>query len=330
MREGSLSSLAGIAMDLCKWQNRTSRRIQMDISEGLRKFCYDRVYRLASAYNLTLSDGLEYEEGFSTVADILNIPQEAREDIFLEVLWNAKVAGIPYYELSPINQFIVAIPPYVLYCIANELTGDSNLNQEATMLKDDVSFYRYLQEEIGFNIAQEVKGALWKPRLFGLGKLLDSVSSLRYRKSRKQGEKVDTIIRGLDLILETLFIELVDIYKSEYPTDAEETNLMRAGTVLNELVIEELRGEQTTFKEKNADFIEKEKTRLLKLDRIRKRVLTFLAAKGAFYKDMNSSKAMIWVNGAKELDPMVIIPDSLDKVIESIEEYSNNLPRNDK
>ena len=198
------------------------------------------------------------------------------------------------------------------------------------MLKDDVSFYRYLQEEIGFNIAQEVKGALWKPRLFGLGKLLDSVSSLRYRKSRKQGEKVDTIIRGLDLILETLFIELVDIYKSEYPTDAEETNLMRAGTVLNELVIEELRGEQTTFKEKNADFIEKEKTRLLKLDRIRKGVLTFLAAKGAFYKDMNSSKAMIWVNGAKELDPMVIIPDSLNKVIESIEAYSNNLPRNDK
>ena len=67
----------------------------MDISEGLRKFCYDRVYRLASAYNLTLSDRLEYEDGFSAVADILNIPQEAREDIFLEVLWNAKVAGIP-------------------------------------------------------------------------------------------------------------------------------------------------------------------------------------------------------------------------------------------
>jgi len=330
MREGSLSSLAGIAIDLRKWQNRTSRGIQMDISEGLKEFCYDRVYKLASAYNLTLSDGLEYEEGFNTVADILGISQEAKEDIFLKVLYSSKVAGIPYHELSPVNQFIVSIPPYVLYCIANELTSDSRLKQEATMLKDDTSFYRYLQEEIGVNISQEIKGALWKPRLFGLGKLVDSVSNLRYRKGRKQGEQVDAIIRGLDLILQTLFRALADIYASEYPTDAKETNLWRATTVLNELVIEELRGEQITFKEKNADFIKEEKIRLLKLERVRRGILSFLAAKGALYKHMNSPKAMIWVNGAQELDPMVIIPDSLDKIIESIEEYLDNLPRNGK
>lgn len=302
----------------------------MDISEGLRKFCYDRVHKLANAYNLVLSDGLEYEKGFIAVMDMLGIPEEAREDIFVEVLYCAKVAGIPYHQLSPINQFIVAIPPYVSYCIAIELTGDSNLRTEGTMLKRDASFYRYLQEEIGVNIAQEVKGALWKPRLLGLGRLLDFISKSRYRKGRKEGEEADTIIRGLDVILETIFVELADIYRSEYPADPEETNLMRAGTVLNELVIEELRGEQITFKEMNADFIRGEKSRLLKLERIRNGILTFLAAKGAFYQDMNSPKAMIWVNGAKELDPMVIIPNSREKIIESIEAYLNNLPCNDK
>jgi len=143
----------------------------MDISEGLKRFCYDCVYELAIAYNSTLSDGLEYEEGFNTVADMLGVPQQAKEDI----------------ELSPINQFIVSIPPYVLYCIENKLKGDSSLKQEASTLVDDGSLYRYLQT-IGMSISQEIKGALWKPRLFGLGKLLDAISKLRYRKGRQEGE----------------------------------------------------------------------------------------------------------------------------------------------
>ena len=302
----------------------------MDISEGLKNFCYDCVYELANAYNLTLSDGLEYEEGFNTVADMLGVPQKVKEDIFSQVLYFSKVAGIPYHKLSPINQFIVSIPPYVLYCIENKLKGDSSLKQEATTLEDDGSFYRYLQEKIGMSIAQEIKGALWKPRLFGLGKLLDSVSGLRYRKSRKGGEQADTIIKGLDLILRELFTTLVDVYKHKFPSDTEETNLMRAGTVLNELVIEELRGEQIAFKEKNADFIKREKIRLLKLERIRKGILSFLTAKGAFYRYMNSPKAIIWINGAKELEPGIIIPSSLDKVIETISTYLHNSPNNDK
>ncbi len=301
----------------------------MDISEGLRKFCYDCVYELANAYNLTLSNGVEYEEGFNTVADMLGVPQKAKEDIFSQVLYFSKVAGIPYHELSPVNQFIVSIPPYVLYCIENKLKGDSSLKQEATTLKDDGSFYRYLQEKIGMSIAQEIKGALWKPRLFGLGKLLDSVSDLRYRKSRKEGEQADTVITGLDLILKNIFMELVVIYTSEYPTDTEETNLMRAGTVLNELVIE-VRSETVAFKEKNADFVKREKIRLLKLERIRKGILSFLTAKGAFYRYINSPKAIIWVNGAKELEPSIVIPSSLDKIIEVIKAYLNSLPDNDK
>ena len=72
---------------------------------------------MANAYNLTLSDGVEYEAGFNTVAVMLGVPQKAKEDIFSQVLYFSKVAGRPYHELSPINQFIVSIPPYVLYCI---------------------------------------------------------------------------------------------------------------------------------------------------------------------------------------------------------------------
>lgn len=301
----------------------------MDISKGLKKFCYDSIYELANAYNSTLSAGLEYEKGFNRVTDMLGVPQKAKEDIFLEVLYFSKVAGIPYHKLSPVNQFIVTIPPYVLYCMKNKLPDDSNLKEEAAILKDDGSFYRYLQAQ-SMSIAQEIKGALWKPRLLGLGKLLDSISGLRYRKSRKEGQQADTIMTGSDLILKELFVTLVDIYTGEFPTDTEETNLMRAGTVLNELIIEELRGEQVKFKEKNADFIKKEKIRLLKLERIREGILSFLTAKGAFYRYMNSPKAIIWINGAKELEPGIIIPDSLDKIIEVIKTYLNNSPDNDK
>ena len=183
------------------------------------------------------------------------------------------------------------------------------------------SFYRYLQEQIGMKIAQEIKGALRKPRLLGLGKLLNSLSGLKYRASGKEGQQADAIINGLDLILRNIFMTLLDIYTDEHPYDTTETNSMRAGTVLNELVVEELRGKQIAFKEKNADFIKREKIRLLKMERIRKGILSFLTAKGAFYRYMNSPKAIIWINGAKELEPDIIIPSSLDKVIEVIEKY---------
>jgi len=157
----------------------TPKRTYMDISEELNKFCYDCVYELANVYNLTLSAGSEYEEGFNRVTDMLSVPKKAKEDIFLEVLYFSKVAGIPYHKLSPVNQFIVTIPPYVLYCIKNKLPDDSRLKEEAAILEDNASFYRYLQEKIGMKITQEIKGALWKPKLFGLGKLLDFGSRVR-------------------------------------------------------------------------------------------------------------------------------------------------------
>ena len=293
----------------------------MEISEELRSFCYDRIYELASAFNSTLSAGLEYEDGFNIVMDSLVVPEKEKKNILFEAFYFSKVAGIPYHKLSPVNQFMVAVPPYVCYCLENKLPGNRRLKEEATTLKDDPTFYRYLQEQLGMKISQEIKGALWRPKLPGLGKLVDSVSGLRCRTSRRQGQQADTIITGLDSILRELFMTLADIYTDKFPSDTEENNLERAGTILNELVLEELRGEQVTFKENNADFINKEKIRLLKLERIRKGILSFLTAKGAFYRYMNSPKAIIWINGARELEPGVIIPTRLDEIIEVIEKY---------
>lgn len=297
----------------------------MKISEELERFCYDSIYELANAYNSTLIAGIEYEEGFNQVADILGVPLKAKENIFHNMLYFSKVAGIPYHELSPINQFIISIPPYIYFCIENKIPDDSGIKHEATMLVnnlvDNNKFYRYLQEKIGVSIAQKIKGALWRPSLFGLDKVLDNITSLRYKKSRKEGEQADAIIRGLNLILETLFTKLLDIYESKFPTNLHETNLMRAGTILNELVKEELRGEQNVFKDNNKDFIKRETIRLLKLEIIRKGILSFLTAKGAFYQYINSPKSIIWVKAAEELEPDVIIPDSLDRIIEVINQY---------
>jgi len=44
-------------------------------------------------------------------------------------------------------------------------------------------------------------------------------------------------------------------------------------------------------------------------------------AKGALYKSWDSPKADIWINGAQELEPSVIIPDKLNKIQEIIEKY---------
>jgi hypothetical protein len=234
----------------------------MEISEELRSFCYDRIYELASTFNSTLSAGLEYEDGFNIVMDSLVVPEKEKKNILSEAFYLSKVAGIPYHKLSPVNQFMVAVPPYVCYCLENKLPDNRGLKEEATILKDDPTFYRYLQEQLGMKISQEIKGALWRPKVPGLGKLVDSISGLKYRTRRKEGQQADTIIRGLDLILKDLFVTLADIYESEFPTDTENNNLMIAGTVLNELVIEELRGEQVAFKESNADFIKREKFKL--------------------------------------------------------------------
>lgn len=287
----------------------------MEISGKLQHFCYDCIYELGNAFNYSLSAGFEYENGFNRVMDILNMPEGERGNILSGVFRFSDEAGIPYYKLSPLNQFIVTIPPYILYCLKNRLPDDTKLKEEAIQLMNDVHFVRFLQEELGMKISQEIKGALWRPNFLGW-----AFGKLGVRRGRKD-QKVIKIIEGLNTILKELFIILLDLYKKKFPSNDEQNNLQIAGVVVNELVLEELRGEQVTFKENNADFINNEKIRVLKVEKIRMAVLSFLTAKGALYKSWDSPKAAIWINRAKELEPGIIIPNKLKEILEIIEKY---------
>ncbi len=287
----------------------------MEISEKLQSFCYDCLCELGNAFNYSLSIGFEYEDGFNRVMDILNVPEGERGNILSGVFRFSDEAGILYYKLSPLNQFIVTIPPYILYCLKNRLPDDMELKEEAIHLMNDVHFNRYLQEELGVKISQEIKGALWRPNFLGwaFGKV--------GRRWRRKDQQVIKIIEGLNTILKELFVILLDLYKKKFFSDDEQNNLQRAGVLLNELVLERLKGEQVAFKEKNADFINNEKIRVLKIDKIKMAVLSFLTAKGALYKSWDSPKADIWINRAQELEPSVIIPDKLNEIQEIIEKY---------
>jgi len=287
----------------------------MKISEKLQSFCYDYLYELGNAFNYSLSAGFEYEDGFNRVMDILNVPEGERGNILSGVFRFSNEAGIPYYKLSPLNQFIVTIPPYILYCLKNRLPDDTKLKEEAIQLMNDIHFVRYLQKELGVKISQEIKGALWRPNF--LGWAFGKVGGRRGRKDHQ----VIKIIEGLNTILKELFAILLDLYKKKFPSDVKQNNLQRAGVVLNELVLEELRGEQVAFKENNVNFINNEKIRVLKIDKIKMAVLSFLTAKGALYKSWESPKADIWINEAQELEPSVIIPDTLNEIQEIIEKY---------
>lgn len=135
------------------------------LSEKLQDFCYRCVYELASAFNEVLLSGKEYEVGFNEVMYILGVPESKREEIFSKTLFVSQSSGLLYHRLSPLNQFIVTITPYVFYCLINKLPEDEELSQEVqTILNDeDSTFPRYLQEKLGIKISQEIKGALWRP-----------------------------------------------------------------------------------------------------------------------------------------------------------------------
>ncbi len=140
----------------------------MVISERLKSFCYDSVYELASAFNTVLLAGKEYEIGFNEVMSILCVQTAERKVIWSGALVCAEMACIPYHTLSPLNQFIVTIYPYVRYCLENKLPDDKTLREEADTLLNDGAFPRYVQEQLGVKISQEVKGALWRPSPVGM------------------------------------------------------------------------------------------------------------------------------------------------------------------
>ncbi len=136
---------------------------------------------------------------------------------------------------------------------------------------------------------------------------------------KKPPKEQEDIINGLDNILTCLFVVLLNLYKAEFANDSDETNRHRAGVILNEIVLEELRGDQIDFKNQNIDFIDKEKKKVLETTGIRRGIISFLAAKGALYKNWGHSKADLWINEAKRLHPDVIIPKSLSDILQEID-----------
>ena len=138
----------------------------MEISKDLHKICWAWVYELAVAFNETLSRGIEYEPCFEIVMNMLSVPPREIVPIF-SVTLTPNIEGIPYHKLSPLNQFITTIPGYVAYCLQNKLPDNEDLSREAAILIENPAFPRYLQEEIGFPVSQEVKGALSRPNIRG-------------------------------------------------------------------------------------------------------------------------------------------------------------------
>lgn len=142
------------------------KEIETEISKNLYEICRSRIYELAISFDKTLSMGIEYEACFEIVMDMLSVPSEQRTAIF-EVTVTPNMEGIPYYKLSPLNQFITTIPGYVFYCLKNKLPDNEDLFNEAATLMKNPGFPRYLQEAIGVPVSQEVKGALWRPNILG-------------------------------------------------------------------------------------------------------------------------------------------------------------------
>ncbi len=126
-------------------------------------------------------------------------------------------------------------------------------------------------------------------------------------------------IEGLDHILAWIFIVLMERYQHMFPDDLRERNRHRAGVVINELVVEDLRGDQVQFRRENSGFIEREKEEAIRLDCISKGVLSFLVAKGGLYKSWGHPDADIWITEAKKMESNIAIPSTVKDVQELID-----------
>ena len=183
----------------------------LDISPQLESFCRDYITALGEALDTAIRvHRKEYEAGFNEAMDLLcsgivvpglglrrmsqfefttrmemqdnpfqlGIPKKDRPPILAEIELLAELGGILYNKMSPLNQFIVTIQPYVYYCLEKYLPNDPGLQEEAKRLMKTDSFPRYLTENLGYTISQKIKGAFWMPipklnrfltRLFGFG-----------------------------------------------------------------------------------------------------------------------------------------------------------------
>jgi len=133
--------------------------------------------------------------------------------------------------------------------------------------------------------------------------------------TREQEEAID----GLDEILKCIGKILCIRYRTMFPADPAHTIVLRAFTVLNELVVKDLRGELVRFYRDNSEFVEREKKEVMMLEEVKKGVLNFLVAKGGYYLSSGIPFAEPWINEAKKVDTNIDIPKTLEDVRETIE-----------
>jgi hypothetical protein len=155
----------------------------VQISKQLELFCRDYITALGHALDIAIRVVREeYDAGFNLAMDGLSrgpvglglnsrnpfqfgVLKEDR--ILAEIKLLAEAGGIPYNKMSPLNQFIVTIQPYIYYCLEKYLPNDPGLREEAKRLMNTNGFQHYLTKNLGYPISQTIKGAFWVPKPFG-------------------------------------------------------------------------------------------------------------------------------------------------------------------
>ena len=154
----------------------------IEITPQLESFCRDYITVLAIHLDVVIRvRRKEYESAFNEVMDSLSsvgpalarrrnpfrfvVRIEDRQQLLTEIKLLAEAGGIPYNRLSPLNQFLVTIPPYLFYCLERYLQDDPDLQEEARRLMNTEGFHRYLQEELGYPISQRIGGAFRRFRI---------------------------------------------------------------------------------------------------------------------------------------------------------------------
>jgi len=166
----------------------------------------------------------------------------------------------------------------------------------------------------------------WAGGFIGLVGMFAACSVIVALVTRPRGQTVPNIpqdqleaIDGLDEILKCLYVMLVSRYLAMYPTEPKEIIRDMAGVVLNELVVEDLRGDQVAFRQTNAEFVDREKEEVMKEEDVRKGILAFLSAKGGLFQARRHPAASTWISEAKRLDRRIDIPNTVGEVLETIE-----------
>jgi hypothetical protein len=136
---------------------------------------------------------------------------------------------------------------------------------------------------------------------------------------RKKGNDFPRkLAEDLNEIKKILFAFLYNNYRNIFPSDSENTTFLRTAVVLNELVLFDLSGEQVSFRNANAQFINDAKREAMRLAEFRKGVLSFLASEGGLYKSWGHPLADKWIAEAKNIDLEVHIPSSVEEVREEV------------